>query len=146
MKKIKVIHGPNLNFTGIRETSFYGSKNLDQINEEIIIKGKELLLEVECFQSNHEGEIIDFIQKCYFENTDGIIINPGAFTHYSYALRDALSSVSIPAVEVHLSNIHQREEFRHKSVTAPVCKGQIAGFGPFGYKLALLAMKDILNG
>lgn len=142
MKKIRIIHGANLNFTGIREKGVYGETALADINEKILEKARGLDLDVECFQSNHEGEIIDFIQKCYFKGVEGIIINPGAFTHYSYAIRDAIASVSIPAVEVHLSNIHKREEFRHKSVTAEVCIGQIAGLGISGYLLAL----DFLQG
>jgi 3-dehydroquinate dehydratase-2 len=145
MKKIRIIHGPNLNFTGIREKSVYGAGTLSDINLEIITKANELNLSAECFQSNHEGEIIDYLQQCYHDGVDGIIINPGAFTHYSYAIRDAIASVSIPTVEVHLSNIHKREEFRHKSVTAPVCVGQIAGFGAIGYDLALYYFKNLFQ-
>jgi len=141
--KICVIHGPNLNFTGIREKNIYGAITLDEINEKI--KEKAANIEIETFQSNFEGVIIDKLQKCYDEGIDGIIINPGAFTHYSYAIYDAISSVTIPTVEVHLSNIHKREEFRHKSVTAPACIGQICGFGYRGYILAIDALKDYLN-
>ena len=141
--KICVIHGPNLNFTGIREKNIYGAITLDEINEKI--KEKAANIEIETFQSNFEGVIIDKLQKCYNEGIDGIIINPGAFTHYSYAIYDAISSVTIPTVEVHLSNIHKREEFRHKSVTAPACIGQICGFGYRGYILAIDALKDYLN-
>ncbi|MDR2904284.1 MAG: type II 3-dehydroquinate dehydratase [Clostridiales bacterium] len=145
MKKIRVIHGPNLNFTGIREKSVYGMDTLTEINNAISEKARALNLSAECYQSNHEGELIDYIQQCYHDGVDGLILNPGALTHYSYALRDAISSVSIPAVEVHLSNIHKREEFRHKSVTAPVCVGQIAGLGVAGYLLALDFFNDFLR-
>lgn len=140
MKKICVIHGPNINFTGIREKGVYGTLTYDQINNEIKKRAKELELDVEIFQSNHEGAIIDKIQDCY-SNIDGIVINPGAYTHYSYAIRDALASVEMPVVEIHMSNIHKREEFRHTSVTVPVCIGQICGFGWRGYLLALEAVK-----
>ena len=144
MKKLIVINGPNINFTGIREKGVYGTKNYKQICEEIRKKAGELGFEISIFQSNHEGAIIDKIQDCYGK-TDGIIINPGAYTHYSYAIRDALSSVDIPTIEVHMSNIHKREEFRHTSVTVPVCVGQMCGFGWQGYLLALEAMKMQLN-
>jgi len=140
MKKICVIHGPNINFTGIREKGVYGSLTFKEINDEIMKKAAELELEVEIFQSNYEGAIIDKIQECYL-NKDGIVINPGAYTHYSYAIRDALASVDLPIVEIHMSNIHKREEFRHTSVTVPVCIGQICGFGWKGYLLALEAIK-----
>ena len=141
MKKICVIHGPNLNFTGIREPGIYGTNGLEAINRRIVEEGKAMGFLVECFQSNYEGGIIDKLQQCYMEKVDGIIINPGAFTHYSYALRDGISSVQIPTIEVHLSNIHQREEFRHKSVTAASCIGQICGFGEESYLLALKAFQ-----
>lgn len=140
MKKICVIHGPNLNFTGVRETGVYGTESLDSINELIKDNAATLDFEVDIFQTNYEGAIIDKLQMCYIEQYDGIIINPGAFTHYSYALRDAISSVNIPTIEVHLSNIHNREEFRHKSVTAPSCIGQICGFGAQSYSLGLTAL------
>ena len=139
MMKIAVINGPNINFTGIREKGIYGTKNLDDINNMLIEYGKENGIEISCFQSNHEGEIIDYLQNCYHNGIDGIVMNPGAFTHYSYAIRDAIASVSIPTVEVHMSNIHKREEFRHTSVTVPVCIGQICGLGDFGYILGIQA-------
>jgi 3-dehydroquinate dehydratase (EC 4.2.1.10) len=139
MMKIAVINGPNINFTGIREKGIYGTKNLDDINNMLIEYGKENGIEISCFQSNHEGEIIDYLQSCYHNGIDGIVMNPGAFTHYSYAIRDAIASVSIPTVEVHMSNIHKREEFRHTSVTVPVCIGQICGLGDFGYILGIQA-------
>ena len=140
MKKICLIHGPNINFTGIREKGVYGTLTYDQINEKIREKADELGLEVEIFQSNHEGAIIDKIQECYTK-ADGIVINPGAYTHYSYAIRDALASVDMPVIEIHMSNINKREQFRHTSVTVPVCVGQLCGFGWHGYLLALEAIK-----
>ncbi|UXZ09759.1 type II 3-dehydroquinate dehydratase [Clostridium perfringens] len=143
--KIMVINGPNLNLLGIREKEIYGAKDFNQVIDYIKEEGKELGLEINCFQSNIEGEIINFIHNAYFEKYDGIIINPGAYTHYSIAIYDALKGVEIPTVEVHLSNIHKREEFRHKSVTAPACIGQISGFGEYGYIMAMNALKIILN-
>lgn len=135
--KIMLLQGPNLNFLGIREKGIYGSENYDSVCKEIVSYAKSKAIELSCYQSNCEGEIIDCIQKCYHEKYDGIVINPGAYTHYSYAIFDAIKSVNIPTVEVHLSNVHQRDEFRHKSVTAPACVGQICGFGSFGYKMAI---------
>ncbi len=145
MKKVTVIHGPNLNFTGIREKGIYGSKTLEDINKLIIEEAKKYDFEVDIFQSNYEGAIIDKLQECWHNKTNGIVINPGAFTHYSYALRDAIASVSIPTVEIHLSNIHTREEFRHTSVTAPVCIGQICGFGINSYLLGLQALNGFFK-
>lgn len=136
MKKILVILGPNLNMVGIREKAVYGQETAESINEDIIAKAKSLNVDCEIYQSNHEGSLIDKIHSAYGEYS-GIIINAGALTHYSYALRDAISSVSIPTIEVHMSNIYAREEFRHKSVISPVCKGVIAGFGKNGYLYAL---------
>lgn len=135
--KVLIINGPNINFLGIREKGIYGSQDYDSlvkmIEEDAARKGHE----AEVFQSNYEGAVIDRIQKAYGDGTKGIIINPGAFTHYSYAIRDALASVELPKIEVHISNVHKREEFRHVSVTAPVCDGQIVGLGLKGYLLAL---------
>ena len=125
--KILVINGPNLNFLGIREPSVYGKQDYKYLVHMIEEKAKEENIEVECFQSNHEGAIIDKLQESYFDGTDGIVINPGAFTHYSYAIRDAIAAVNKPFIEVHMSNIAAREEFRHNSVIAAVCKGSIAG-------------------
>lgn len=142
---IAVVHGPNLNLLGSREPDVYGVKTLPEINELIEEKADELGLEVSILQSNHEGEIIDFLQEGINEFT-GIIINAGAFTHYSIALHDVLRALRIPVVEVHLSNIYQREEFRHHSVIAPVAVGQISGLGYRGYLFALEALKDIING
>ncbi|MBR1737051.1 MAG: type II 3-dehydroquinate dehydratase [Firmicutes bacterium] len=144
-KTIRLVNGPNLNFTGIREKGIYGSRTLSDIEDTVTEKAEELDFEIECFQSNYEGEIIDYLQKCYFDGVDGVILNPGAYTHYSYAVRDAIASVSIPVVEVHMSNIHKREEFRHTSVTAPMCAGQICGFGEYGYIMALYALKNLLE-
>ena len=138
--KILVINGPNINFLGIREKGIYGEENYDSLCERIRRKAEDLDVEVAIFQSNSEGALIDRIQEAYGDGTDAIIINPGAYTHYSYALRDALASVQMPKIEVHISNVHQREEFRHTSVTAPVCSGQIVGLGLAGYELAMEAL------
>ena len=134
--RVFIIHGPNLNLTGKRDPEIYGKSTLDDINRMIQDWGDKNKVEVEVFQSNHEGEIIDKIHSA-IGNADFIVINPGAFTHYSLAIRDAISSVEIPTIEVHLSNIYARESFRSKSVISPVCKGQISGFGPKSYLLAL---------
>lgn len=134
--KILVINGPNINMLGIRETSIYGDLSYSKLVELIEFEGKKRSLKIECFQNNIEGEIVNKIQSAY-NNFDGIVINPAAYTHYSIAILDAIKSVSIPTVEVHLSNIHSRDEFRHKSVTAAACVGQISGFGAQGYIMAL---------
>lgn len=141
MKKYLVINGVNLNMLGIREPGIYGKSTLADLEKLISARADELKVEVNFFQSNIEGEIVNTIHKA-LGNYDGIIMNPGAFTHYSYAIRDALASVKIPTVEVHISNIHKREEFRHTSVTAPECVGQICGLGFKGYVLALEALVD----
>ncbi len=142
--KFLVINGPNINFLGIREKGIYGEENYDSLVDMINNKASELGVEVEVFQSNYEGGIIDRLQKAYFEKIDGIVINPGAFTHYSYAVRDALASIAaIPKIEVHISNVHTREEFRHTSVTVPVCNGQVVGLGLKGYLYAMEALKDM---
>ena len=137
--KILVVHGPNLNMLGVREPEVYGTVTLAAIELHLHQIAVVHSIELACFQSNHEGELIDRIHMAY-ELEDGILINPGAFTHYSYAIRDALSTVHLPVVEVHLSNIHKRESFRHTSVIAPVVIGQIAGFGAYSYELGLLAL------
>lgn len=143
MKKLLVINGPNINFLGIREKGIYGSENYDSLLFMLKEKAEQLEVKIEVFQDNSEGAIIDRIQKAYYEQVDGIIINPGAYTHYSYAIRDALAAIeNIPKIEVHISNVHKREEFRHVSVTAPVCNGQIVGLGLKGY---LYAMEAILT-
>ena len=140
---IAVVNGPNINFLGIREPAVYGTVTMDEINLSVKNEAEKNGVSVDFFQSNHEGALIDYIQQCYYNKTDGIIINPGALTHYSYALRDAVAGCGIPCIEVHLSNIHSREEFRHRSVTAPVCRGQICGLGAMGY---VLAMQALING
>lgn len=145
MKNIVVINGANINFLGIREKSIYGTKTLNQIQKVIEKKANQLNFSISFFTSNSESKIIDFLQKCYFDSVDGIIINAGAFTHYSYAIRDAISSINIPTVEVHMSNIYNREEFRHKSVLSAVCIGQITGFHENSYLLALEALKYHFN-
>lgn len=135
--KLLVINGPNLNFLGIREKGIYGTAGYEDLVKMIQEKGEATGSEIAVFQSNHEGAIIDRIQEAYFDGTEGIVINPGAFTHYSYAIRDALSSVEIPKVEVHISDITQREEFRKISVTKEVCEKQIYGKGLPGYLEAI---------
>ena len=127
--KLLVINGPNLNFLGIREKGVYGTQNYDDLLDMIAKKGKENGCAIEVFQSNHEGAIIDRIQDAYFDGTEGIVINPGAYTHYSYAIRDALASIEVTKVEIHISDITKREEFRKVSVTAPACDAQIYGHG-----------------
>ncbi len=144
MKKILVIHGPNLNLLGERETSIYGLKSLDQINNEIKSSAKELGLVANCVQFNGEGEIVQAIQKAVGKYA-GIIINAAAYTHTSVAIRDALLAINIPTIEVHLSNIHAREDFRKKSLIADVVNGQISGFGGQSYILGLEAMAEILK-
>lgn len=135
--KILVINGPNINFLGIREKSVYGTQDYAHLERMIMQKGQEDSHEITVFQSNHEGAIIDRIQEAYFDGTEGIVINPGAYTHYSYAIRDALASITVPKAEIHISDITQREEFRKVSVTAPVCQKQIYGKGLAGYLEAI---------
>lgn len=135
--KFLVINGPNLNLLGIREPGIYGENSYVALVSRIESAARGMGVEVECFQSNHEGEIIDRIHAA-MGVFDGIIINPGAYTHYSYAILDALKAVNLPTVEVHISNIHKREEFRHTSVTAAACDGQICGLGFYGYTAALV--------
>lgn len=138
--KIMLINGPNLNMLGIREKNIYGEKNFDEIIKNIETYAEEKGHKIDCYQSNIEGEIVGLIQKAYFEKYEGMIINPAAYTHYSIAILDALKAVSIPCIEVHLSNIHQREEYRHKSVTVAACIGQLCGFGAYGYLMAIDAL------
>ena len=139
--KLMVLNGPNINFTGIREPNVYGAVLYGDIVKQIEATAKEKGHTVSVRQSNHEGALIDWLQEAYLENYEGIIINPGAYTHTSYALLDAVKSIGIPTVEVHFSNIPAREDFRAKSVTAAACVGQISGFGVKGYALAMEAFK-----
>lgn len=140
--KLLVMNGPNLNFLGIREKGIYGTQNYETLVDMLQEKASKEGHELEVFQSNYEGGIIDKLQEAYRSGVQGIVFNPGAFTHYSYAIRDALASMEVPIIEVHISNVHKREEFRHISVTAPVSTGQIVGLGLSGYLLAM----DYLTG
>ena len=137
MANILILHGPNLNLLGTREPDVYGRETLADINAMLTEHAERLQMQVRCLQSNHEGELIDAIHKA--EET-ALLFNPGAFTHYSIALRDAVAAKGLPTVEVHLSNVHAREEFRHRSVIAPVCLGQISGFGSYSYVVGLAAL------
>jgi 3-dehydroquinate dehydratase-2 len=145
MLRILVLHGPNLNLLGTREQSIYGSQSLDSIDAALTTLAEELAVEVDIRQSNAEGELVTWIQECG-SGYQGIIINPAGYTHTSIAIRDAISAVALPTVEVHLTNIHQREPFRHHSHVAGVALGQISGFGPTGYLLALRALHEHLSG
>ena len=145
MTKILVLNGPNLQLLGTRKKEVYGSVTLEEIRHNLEKTAAELGVELDFYQSNHEGDIVDRIGNAKKEKVDGIVINPAAYTHTSIAIRDAIEGVSIPAIEIHLSNIHAREEFRHKSMTAPVCIGQIAGLGPDGYEWAFRAMVKYLK-
>jgi 3-dehydroquinate dehydratase-2 len=142
--KIAVIQGPNLNMLGIREKHIYGHMTLEQIHEQMKEGAAQNGIELEFFQSNLEGEIVDKIQECLGE-VHGILINPAAYTHTSIAITDALKAVGLPCVEVHISNIYHREEFRQKSVTAAAATGVITGFGPFGYHMGLMALAQIIS-
>ncbi len=144
-KKILVLHGPNLNMLGKREKNIYSKISLEKINSELKNTAKELKIDLEIKQSNIEGELVNYIQKASRNGVKGILINPAAYTHTSVAIRDAILAAKLPAVEVHLSNIYKREEFRHKSLTAPVCIGQVAGFGKESYLLGLRALANNLK-
>ena len=143
MSKILVIHGPNLNLLGKREVDVYGKITIDEINKELKKIAKKNSVDIEILQSNHEGEIVDIIGKAKLNKVNAILINPAAYTHTSVAIRDAVSASELPTVEVHLSNIYSREEFRHTSLIAPVAKGQVSGFGLKSYTLGLEAAIDL---
>ncbi len=142
--KVTVIQGPNLNMLGYREQNIYGPMKLEDIHKQMEVFAKQSNIEIEFFQSNLEGEIVDKIQECMGES-DGIILNAAAYTHTSIAIADAIRAVQIPTIEVHISNIYAREEYRHKSMIAPYCAGVISGFGPFTYHLAMVAIAQILS-
>jgi 3-dehydroquinate dehydratase II len=143
VKKVLLLNGPNLNLLGQREPGIYGAMTLADVEEKVVLLGEKLGFQVTCFQSNHEGELIDQIHEAFFQGYSGIIINPGAYTHYSYGIRDAIAGINMPVIEIHISNIHARESFRHNSVIAPVTAGQIVGFGVKGYELALMALEHL---
>jgi len=143
-RNILVLHGPNLNLLGRREPEVYGRMTLDRINAELGFYARSTGLNLKIVQSNHEGDLITAIHRAA-DWADGLVLNPGALTHYSYALRDAVAAVGLPAVEVHLSNVYAREPFRHTSVIAPVCLGQISGFGWQSYRLGLMALMGWLE-
>ena len=145
--RVHVIHGPNLNMLGKREPEIYGKKSLEDIDTDLKSKARALGVDLDTFQSNHEGEIVEKIHAVFYqENNNGLIINPAGFTHTSVAIRDALLLLDIPIIEVHLSNIYKREEFRHKSMLSDIVTGQITGLGSLGYILALNAIVEGLNG
>jgi len=143
--KILILHGPNLNLLGIREPEVYGSLTLDDIDNKMIELGKELGAEIKCLQSNHEGALIDALHDARTW-ASGVVFNPGGYTHTSVALRDAISAIVIPVIEVHLSNVYAREDFRHKSLLSAVCKGRVSGFGWRSYELGLRGLVDIIKG
>jgi 3-dehydroquinate dehydratase II len=142
--KILILHGPNLNLLGTREQEVYGSMMLDDINAKLIEFGKELGAEVTCLQSNHEGTLIDALHEARTW-AGGVVFNPGGYTHTSVALRDAISAIQIPVIEVHLSNVYAREEFRHVSMISAVCRGKVVGFGWRSYTLGLRALVEVLQ-
>ncbi|CAM4148560.1 type II 3-dehydroquinate dehydratase [Campylobacter armoricus] len=142
--KVMVIQGPNINMLGMRETHIYGNMKMDDIHEQMKLAAKQANAEIEFFQSNFEGELVDKIQEC-LGSVDGVIINAAAYAHTSIAIRDAIAAINLPVIEVHISNTYRREEFRQKSMIAPVCAGSIVGFGPFGYHMALMGLFQIFD-
>ncbi|EAI4483809.1 type II 3-dehydroquinate dehydratase [Campylobacter lari] len=142
--KVMVIQGPNINMLGIREPHFYGNMKMEDIHEQMTQAAKQSNVEIEFFQSNFEGELVDKIQEC-LGSVDGVIINAAAYAHTSIAIRDAIAAINLPVIEVHISNTHRREEFRQKSMIAPVCAGSVVGFGPFGYHMALMGLFQIFE-
>lgn len=144
MKKLLLLNGPNINMLGMREKTIYGVDTLEQIEQEVRAFGLSLDYKIDCFQSNHEGELIDKIHQAHGVYS-GIVFNPAAYTHTSIALHDAIKSINTPVIEVHLSNVHQREAYRHISYTAPACVGQIVGLGKQGYSLAVQALHTIIQ-
>ena len=142
--KVLVLNGPNLNLLGVREPGIYGNESLEVIENELKNEAAKLNITLDCYQSNHEGKLIDELHRA-MKDADGVILNAGALTHYSYALRDAIAAIKIPVIEVHLSNVNSRDEFRKTSVIAPVCKGSIAGFGKRSYYLGLKALEYVIG-
>lgn len=145
MKHILILNGPNINLTGLREKNVYGTQTYDDLVGMIQQEADRLGVQVRFVQSNHEGALIDALQQAYFDGLEGVVFNPGGYTHTSVALHDGIVSIPLPVIEVHMSNIHAREEFRHKSVTASACRGQIVGFGFDGYLMALRALAQGLR-
>ena len=145
MKNVLVLHGINLNMFGKRDPQIYGHATLDDINARLILLGNELGIRLECFQSNQEGEFVTRIHTAYDDNTHGVLINAGAWTHYSVGIADALAILDIPAIEIHMSNVHAREPFRHHSVLAPFVRGSICGFGVTSYELGLRALDTLMQ-
>ena len=143
MKKVMVINGPNMNLLGVREKNIYGEDSLESINRWLREEGEKMGLELEFFQSNHEGALVDALHEAR-TRCDGVVINAAAYTHTSVALRDAISAIRLPCVEVHLSNVHAREEFRHRSYIGPVCVGSVSGFGRYSYLMALYGLRSVL--
>ena len=142
MKKILILNGPNINLTGLREKNVYGEQTYDSLIALCQQEADKLGVELRCRQSNHEGDLIDALQQAYFDGFDGAVFNPGGYTHTSVALHDAIASVPMPVIECHMSNVHARESFRHVSMTASACRGQIVGFGFYGYVMALRALVE----
>ena len=142
MKKILILNGPNINLTGLREKSVYGEQSYDSLVALCEAEAQRLGAQVRCLQSNHEGALIDALQQAYFDGFDGAVFNPGGYTHTSVALHDAITSVPMPVIECHMSNVHARESFRHVSMTASACRGQIVGFGFYGYLMAMRALVE----